>query len=431
MDNEIIENYLHEVCSYIKNKDVHKEIADEIREHIYEIVDEYTNEDLSEDESINKAIKRLGSASECGIKLNKVHRVKPDVISIILALALAVIGIITMYSIEKNNIVEDTSFFNNIRGLIIGGVIATGIYFFDYRKLKRYSYHIYVASMTMLIIVMIKTDHSYITYIGGLYIGQVYIHLIVTTLLLISLSGIIHIKSINNKIDLIIVEVIGIIPLILFFVAQDVTVSLIYLCSINVIFLSSKVKKSLKISLICTEVAFIIPGILELISSPYRMERINTIINPAIDPEGTGYMIMKIRDLLFQSTLFGNEINRATLRIPTIESNFVFAYIIYNFGIVCGVICISLIMAFIVRIFNIISKVKDSYGRTLILSIGSIFFMQVIINMLSNLGITAVFIGLPFICLGSTNSIISISMVGLICSIYRRRGISDIAIVNN
>lgn len=39
MENEIIESYLHEVCRYIKNKDVHKEIADEIREHIYQIID--------------------------------------------------------------------------------------------------------------------------------------------------------------------------------------------------------------------------------------------------------------------------------------------------------------------------------------------------------------------------------------------------------
>jgi len=30
MENEIIENYLKDVCSYIKNKDVHKEISDEI-----------------------------------------------------------------------------------------------------------------------------------------------------------------------------------------------------------------------------------------------------------------------------------------------------------------------------------------------------------------------------------------------------------------
>lgn len=425
MENEIIESYLHDVCSYIKNKDVHKEIIDEIREHIYEIVDEYTNDGLSEDESINKAIKRLGSASECGIKLNKVHRVKPDVISIILALALAVIGIITMYSIKKNNIVGDTSFFNNIRGLIIGGIIATGIYFFDYRKLKRYSYHIYVASIIILIVPLIKINYSYTTQIGGLYISQIYIHLIGVILLLISLSGIINIKSINNKIDLLIVEVMAIIPLILLVVAPDIIVSLIYLCGINVIFLSSKVKKSLKISLICIEVAFIVLGFLALISEPYRVARINTIINPtSVDT------IMNIRELLFHSTLFGNEIYGVKLRIP-VESDFALAYIIYNFGIVFGVICISIIMAFIVRIFNIISKVKNSYGRTLILSIGYIFLVQVIINMLSNLGFSAVFIGLPFICFGSTNSIISISMVGLICSIYRRRGISDGAVVNN
>jgi len=51
--------------------------------------------------------------------------------------------------------------------------------------------------------------------------------------------------------------------------------------------------------------------------------------------------------------------------------------------------------------------------------------------MLSNLGIVGVYISLPFICFGSTNSIISLSMVGLICSVYRRRGLSDNVVVNH
>lgn len=42
-----------------------------------------------------------------------------------------------------------------------------------------------------------------------------------------------------------------------------------------------------------------------------------------------------------------------------------------------------------------------------------------------------IYISLPFICFGSIDYIINISMVGLICSIYRRRGISDKVIVNN
>lgn len=95
MKNEIIENYLQDVCSYIKNKDMHKEIEDEIRDHIYEIVDEYISDGLSEEQSINEAIKRLGSASECGIKLDKIHKAKPDIIgSISTIISISMVGLI-------------------------------------------------------------------------------------------------------------------------------------------------------------------------------------------------------------------------------------------------------------------------------------------------------------------------------------------------
>ncbi|GAA0076608.1 FtsW/RodA/SpoVE family cell cycle protein [Clostridium sp. CTA-5] len=426
MENEIIENYLQDVCNYIKNKDVHKEVSDEIREHIYEIIDEYTNAGLKENEAINKAIKRIGSAYECGIKLDKVHKAKPDIISIILALMLAFIGMITMYSIKKNTIGTDISLLNNISGLLIGSIIAIGIYFFDYRKLKKYSYYMYVAAIIILIVSM-NINYYYITQVGALYIGHIYVHLIVTILLLISLSGVVNIKSINNKTDLFTVETMGIMPIILYFFAQDITMSLIYLCGINVVFLTSKIKKSLKITLIYTELIVMILGLLAItFNSPYRANLISSIINPSSDPKGIGYFIMKMRTLSFQSTLFGNETNIELLKVPSLESNFVFAYIIYNFGIVFGITCIFVMIAFIVRILNTLSKVKDTYGRTLTLVIGFIFFMQIVINILSNLGVIAVFIGLPFIGHGSVNSIINISMVGLICSIYRRRSLSNI-----
>ena len=156
----------------------------------------------------------------------------------------------------------------------------------------------------------------------------------------------------------------------------------------------------------------------------------NFFINPLRDPEANGYIGIKIRSLISKATLYGNKTNGQILRLPEVESDFTLVYIIYNFGIVFGGTCISIMIAFISRIFNVMRKVKDSYGRTLVLSIGSIFLMQVIMNIISNLGIIGVFIKLPFISSGSSNSIIIISMVGLICNIYRRRGLIDRVVVN-
>lgn len=425
MRNDTIENYLKEVCSYIRNKDVHQEISEEIENHISEIADEYINDGLEEVESIDKAIKRFGSAYECGTRLNKVHRAKPDITTIILAMALASIGIFTMYSMSENSSAVYDLAFNNIIGLIIGGIIGIGIYFFDYRKLKKYSYYIYWLSIIMLIISSMKANIFHVIKIGEFSISEVSVHLSVVTLVLIGLSGIINIRSIDTKIDLALIGAMGIIPLVVFYSTSDITIGLVYLCGINVIFFSSKVGKSLKKSLIYIETIFIVISLFLLLREPYRIKRIYSLINPTRDPLGDGYTINRIRNLLSNVTLLGNKLSVKELKIGDVKSNFALIYTIYNFGIIFGGICISAMIVFVARIFNIMRKVKDSYGRMLVLSIGYVFFVQTIINLLSNLGIMGIYISLPFICFGSIDYIISISMVGLICSIYRRRGLSD------
>ena len=89
--------------------------------------------------------------------------------------------------------------------------------------------------LELLIITFIQYADIY--FHGGVSSEKIYIDLTATVLLLISISGVINIKSINNKIDLAIIGAMGVIPLILFFISRDVTVGFIYLCSINVIFL--------------------------------------------------------------------------------------------------------------------------------------------------------------------------------------------------
>ncbi|NRT87367.1 FtsW/RodA/SpoVE family cell cycle protein [Clostridium beijerinckii] len=428
MGNDTIENYLKEVCSYIKNKDVHQEISEEIRNHISEIADEYINDGLEEVESIDKAIERFGSAYECGTRLNKVHRAKPDIITIMLAMALASIGVFAMYSMSENSSTFYESTFNNIIGLIIGGIIGVGTYFFDYRKLKKYSYYIFWLSVIILIISSMNANTFHVIQIGEFSISEVSVHLSVVTLVLIGLSGIINIRSINNKIDLALIGTMAIMPLIVFYSASDITIGLVYLCGINVIFLSSKVSKSLKKSLIYIETIFVVISLFLLLREPYRIKRIYSLINPTRDLRGDGYTISRIRNLLSNVTLLGNKLSVKELKIGDVKSNFALIYTIYNFGIIFGGICISAMIVFVARIFSIMRKVKDSYGKMLVLSIGYVFFVQTIINILSNLGIMGIYINLPFICFGSMDYIVSISMVGLICSIYRRRGLSDRAV---
>ncbi len=92
-----------------------------------------------------------------------------------------------------------------------------------------------------------------------------------------------------------------------------------------------------------------------------------------------------------------------------------------SIGIVLAIIDLSIKL-----ILNVI-KIRDSYGKLLIIGISSMFILQSIFNILMNLNlwIEAGF-NLPFVSYGGANLIINMMSL-LILSIYRRK---DIIIIN-
>ena len=69
-------------------------------------------------------------------------------------------------------------------------------------------------------------------------------------------------------------------------------------------------------------------------------------------------------------------------------------------------------------------KIKDNYGKLLVIGITSMFIIQTIFNLLMNFGIgIQANINLPLISYGNTNLIINIISLALIMSIYRRKDI--------
>ena len=69
-------------------------------------------------------------------------------------------------------------------------------------------------------------------------------------------------------------------------------------------------------------------------------------------------------------------------------------------------------------------KVKDIYGKLLVIGLSSMFIMQSIFNILMNLNlwIEADF-NIPFVSYGGFNLIVNIMCLALILSIYRKKDI--------
>ena len=420
-NNNKIKIFLDEVCSHIKNKDAHEEITQEIKNHILEISCEYIEEGLSEEEAIDKAIARMGNPLGIGIELNKVHKARPDYMSIILISMLVVIGLISMYSIQKNNIAGISVLYKNIIGTILGGTIGFAIYIFDYRKIEKYSYHLYFLGVLLTIFIILFQPYLY----GNksfLQIGSsitISVNILLPIIFLVAFIGIVRFNDMGKIKSLTKVIIMFLLPCLLI-INVGLASLLLYFIVGNIIFLCSTIKFSYKVSTMCAQIVgsvFVIGFI--LIGNPYRIARLAMLLDPTSNP---GWMAIQTRKVIESVGLTGS--NLSSINLPGLESDLIFTYILYSFGIIVGVACILIIALLLYRNFRNISKVKNSYGKMLLITITSVFSVQFIISILFNLGFATVYYAVPFLSASGTSMMINIILGGFICSIYKRKEIT-------
>ena len=76
-------------------------------------------------------------------------------------------------------------------------------------------------------------------------------------------------------------------------------------------------------------------------------------------------------------------------------------------------------------------KIKDNYGKLLVIGISSMFILQSIFNILINLNLWIDFsFNLPFVSYGGVNLIVNIVSLALVLTIYRKKDIININDMN-
>lgn len=144
-----IKEFLNNVCEQIKYKPIRNEISKELENHINETKENYIEKGMEENEAEEKAIKQMGSAEDIGKKLNKIHKPKFNVQLLILLFILLEFGFLVNY-------LDHTDKWKmNLIVIVLSVIPFLLIYFFDYRKLQKYSNLIYAIPTVMIIYSMI------------------------------------------------------------------------------------------------------------------------------------------------------------------------------------------------------------------------------------------------------------------------------------
>lgn len=189
---EMVDGYLNNICSLIKNKRVHSEIKSEIKSHLEELEEGYEKEGIEGTAATELALKDIGNPRVIGENLNKVHKAKIDFKLVIAVCCLIIFGISGIFSFNKGQqdiILSNTYLIKDVVFIIIGAIFFTIGVLFDFRKIKKGSILLYSIG------IVIEMLNFIIPYIGNARLKEL-INLtslnlmqVVPYLILFSISG--------------------------------------------------------------------------------------------------------------------------------------------------------------------------------------------------------------------------------------------------
>ena len=158
----------------------------------------------------------------------------------------------------------------------------------------------------------------------------------------------------------------------------------------------------------------------------YQQQRILTLFNPDADPLGTGWNIAQSKMAIGSGGLFGKGYLTGTQSqlnfIPESHSDFIFAVIAEELGLVGILFLITLYAIILWRIFIISFNAETEFNRLVASSIGFIFFIYVVINISMVVGVLPVVgVPLPLVSQGGTSLIVHLLAFGFVLSIKKRQ----------
>lgn len=161
-------------------------------------------------------------------------------------------------------------------------------------------------------------------------------------------------------------------------------------------------------------------------SAPYRRERLLSFRDPFAKMSDEGYQLSQSLIALGSGGLFGMGLGQGRQKfayLPYPESDFIFAIVGEDFGLVGCLIVIALFAVFIYAGLRVALSCRDRYGCLLSAGITSMIGLQAFINMGVVTGIMPTTgLPLPFFSAGGTSVSMIMAAVGILLSISRENG---------
>lgn len=353
---------------------------------------------------------------------------KLDWVSLIVIALLLVIGLLALYSVSIGG--DKSGLEQFYRQILTGGagvLLMIILAFFDYRALNSYSTKLYFCSIAILAAVLLfgTTVRGTTGWIGfnNMHIQPVEITKLI---LIIFFASFLSKKKtkLGEVIKIIASIVLVAIPIILILKQPDLgSAAIIAGIWGGMLFVSGISKKNIAILFLIFAIG---AGSGYFLLKDYQKERIINFIKPYNDPRGSGYNVIQSMVAVGSGGFFGKGLGHGSQSqlnfLPEKHTDFIFAVIAEELGLVGALIVIFLFGIVLYRMKKTARLARDNFGHLLAVGIMVMFFLQIMINIGMNIGLNPVAgVPLPLLSYGGSSLITILASLGIVQSVYLRR----------
>jgi len=345
-----------------------------------------------------------------------------------LTFILAFVGTAVLYSSTRAD--PSAAWKKQILWLIIGSCGLVGTMYLDYHIYARWSRHIYVLNIIMLVVVLkarsINGAARWINLVGFKFQPSEFAKLFVIITLAVYLTANQEkIKEFGTFISSLIYITI---PMLLILRQPDLGTTLVVLAIwAGMIFIAGAQLKHIAILVLGGTLLFAGLWMSGKVIKPYQKARIYAWLHPEADKNGKGYHVSQAKTAIGSGQFLGKGYLRGSMvhggYIPERQTDFIYTTIGEELGFVG---CVAVVLLYGLILFRAVLIVaasnEDLLGKLIATGIVAMIAFHVIENIGMNIGVLPVAgVPLPLISAGGSNVIMTLACIGLLESVAIHR----------
>jgi rod shape determining protein RodA len=351
------------------------------------------------------------------------------------ALLLCAIGIALIYSATHRSLdaqhLDPGLYMKKQTGfLVIGAIVLIAAASFDYRFVKVYAGLIYISSLILLILVRtplgttVKGSQRWFQLFGFQFAPSEVAKLALIAMLAAFLAEL-HRSDLGLQ-DVYRATVLAALPALLVFLQPDLGTSIVTASILAGVLIVAGARARHLAILALTAIVLMLGAFQLGVIREYQVARLTGFLDPANDPGRTGWNKQQAEIAIGSGGVSGRGyLNGSQTNldfVPEQHTDFIFTVVGEEFGFMGSIGVLVLFAVLIWRAFRIALLSKDPFGAYLAAGIGSMFALQVFVNIGMAIGIMPITgIPLPFVSYGGSSLLVNAAAVGLLLNIHMRR----------